>query len=411
MENDNAFLSAILHLKEVDNISSLWTQGVCRTIEHEIPFHLGQVLEPSTLVEVSRVTQLPLEKILKLDYETSGFMRDIKDNISNMSSLSSIEKLILSYRLTYIARYDLAISIFSSINIDDLVVQNKIQYYFLKFILQNRQNQNQHEKEFTKMMELFEVHTLPESQILMVCSNAIVWKLKAKSIGEKLFNWFVEYGLKTAESLGEGRDFKEHIALSQFYRAYAMIPAEDLLINETRKEMEKSLYFANLAVPKNSWQEYRKSDAIKTIYESELKEHLYVSKNLQAAEKAGRNLLSLDPNWSISYHEVAEVFLASNQVEKALEMFEKSLHVGLPRLIFTQYMIGHCLGTLKREEEAIDAFVKTLKLDTYNISAGINGYNFAKKLNHHTEGIFKSFLDKWEEKGVLEAKHKEFINV
>ncbi|WLR41710.1 tetratricopeptide repeat protein [Bacillus carboniphilus] len=407
---DNAFISALLHIKETDHLSSIWTRGVCRTIQYQIPFHLGQVLEPSTLIEASKVIPIDTRHLMNLEYETDGPMLKIKQEIENSSSLSSLERLILSYRLTYLARFDLAASMHSLVDINKLTAEEQIRHYLLKFVLLNRQDQTNNVEEFTKMKNLFESHLLPNYLFLTIASNAIVWELKKKSIGESLFNWFVEKGFNIVDDMGDGKTFTDHIALSQFFRAYAMIPAESLKINETREAMKKSLYFAELADPKNDWEEYRKSDAIKTIYESEIKEHIFVSKNLEEAEKSGHHLLKLDPNWSISYHEMADVYFAKNEIEKALNMFEKSLEVGLPRLVFTQYMIGYCLGTLQREEEAIEAFKKTLNLDPNNISSGINGYNLARKMNHSTEGYFKSILDEWTHKGILNEEHKEYIH-
>lgn len=412
-KTENAFLSALIHLKETDNKSNIWSQTVCRAFQshnfNETSYTLGQVLEPSILYEVSTVTNIPIKNLIKLDYVSDGPIKLIQNYLTNIKVISPIEKLNVAYSLTALSRCEYALHILQIIDSNQLSNEDKIHYYLLQFILKNRLDINSYETEFQKMKVLLEENNFSDIIQLKISTQAIVWQMKQKRVSEELFKWYVKKGLESVKTIRNGSNFKEHIALSNFYRAYAMIPADNLLIKETRIEMEKALYYANISTPNNELEKYRKLDSIKTCYESELKEHLYLSKNYTEAERAGFDLINLDPNWSISYHEMADLYLKLDKTNEALAMFEKSKEIGLPRITYTHFMMGYCLNTLNRKEESLFEFIKTLEMDSTNISAGINGYNIAKELNHNLVKTFKTYLDRWEQEGILENEHKEYL--
>ncbi|SDW44512.1 hypothetical protein SAMN05444487_103168 [Marininema mesophilum] len=414
MVHDNAFLSAILHVREVDQQSNIWTKSVCRSLESQdfnrVPYHLGQLLEPSVLHEVSHVTRISNHHLTNLGYESEGPMKSIQDRITQRSDASPVEKLNLVYCLVSLSRFELAMHILSSLHPNQLRHEDKIYLYFIQFLIKNRLSQP-FQSDFMAMKVLLEENSLPDLIRLKVSTQAIVWEMKQRALGEELFNWYVDQGLDTCKRLKEKEGLSEQLGLSSFYRAYAMVPAAKQLVKETREEMEHALHFANIAKPTNRLEECRKLDAMKTCFESELKEHLYLSKDYEQAERAGFDLIQTDPHWSISYHEMAEVYMKLNKIEEALSMFRKSAEVGLPRITFTHFMMGYCLGELNREEEAIGEFIRTLEIDASNISAGINGYNLAKKIGHHREDTFKSHLTRWEEEGILKEDHKQHIAV
>ncbi|SFS95619.1 tetratricopeptide repeat protein [Marininema halotolerans] len=413
MTSENAFLSAILHLKEVDHRSNIWTKSVTRSYAshnfNRIPYHLGQLLEPSVLHEVSHETGISVSQLKMVDYETQGPMREIQDRIARQSDLSPVEKLNVVYCLVSLSRYERAVDILSTLHPDQLRQEDQIYLSFIQFLIKNRLSLP-YQSDFIAMREALGQKNLSDVMRLKVCTQAIVWELKQKALGEELYTWFVNEGLKTCDRLKEKEALSEQLALSSFYRAYAMIPAAKQLVKETREEMEKALYFAKAAKPSNPLESCRKLDAMKTCFESELKEHLYLSKDYEQAERAGFDLIQTDPDWSISYHELAEVYMKVNKLEEALAMFQKSKEIGLPRTTFTHFMMGYCLGELHREDEAIDAFIHTLTIDPTNLSAGINGYNLAKKIGHAQEDTFKSYLTKWEEAGILKDEHKQVLS-
>jgi tetratricopeptide (TPR) repeat protein len=414
INTENAFLSAFLYFKETDNQANIWSKTVCRSLQSQdftkASYRLGQLLEPSTLFEVAYVTKTPIESLSNLDYSLEGPIKDIKDKIMNISYLSPVEVLNVAYSLAAISRFELSSKILHNIDIKHLINEELIHYYYLSFFLKNRLTEEEScEEEFSSMKNILENQTFSEPVSLKVATQAIVWHIKEKTISSDLYKWYIKIGLDAVKVLGEGKTFSEKMALSAFHRAYAMVPAEEMLVEETRNEMEKALYYAKAAVPSNDLEVCRKLNAIKTCYESELKERLYLSKEYEQAERAGSDLIDTDPNWSISYHEMADVYMHTEQFEKALSMFNKAQEIGLPRITYTHFMMGYCLNSLGRKQEALISFLKTLEVDSTNLSAGINGYNISKEIKHDSFDKFKMYLDQWEKEGILGKEEKVYI--
>ncbi|MEI8633007.1 tetratricopeptide repeat protein [Vibrio sp. PP-XX7] len=69
--------------------------------------------------------------------------------------------------------------------------------------------------------------------------------------------------------------------------------------------------------------------------------------------------------------------------EDALRCYKESLNIGLPRLAYSQYMIGVSLINIGYSDDSIEAFEKTLDIDPMNISSGIYGYYISKKIGIH----------------------------
>jgi tetratricopeptide (TPR) repeat protein len=324
--------------------------------------------------------------------------------------LSPVEVLNVAYSLAALSRYELSSKILRNIDIKHLINEELIHYYYLSFFLKNRLTEEEScEEEFSNMKNILENQTFSEAVSLKVATQAIVWHIKEKTISSDLYKWSIKIGLDAVKVLGEGKTFSEKMALSSFHRAYAMVPPEEMLVEETRNVMEKALYYAKSAVPSNDLEVCRKLNAIKTCYESELKERLYLSKEYEQAERAGSDLIDTDPNWSISYHEMADVYMHTEQFEKALSMFNKAQEIGLPRITYTHFMMGYCLNSLGRKQEALISFLKTLEVDSTNLSAGINGYNISKEIKHDSFDKFKMYLDQWEKEGILGKEEKVYI--
>ncbi|MFS0555029.1 tetratricopeptide repeat protein [Brevibacillus sp. 179-C9.3 HS] len=415
MDKQHAFVSSILHFQESGNHQSNWTRGVCKALAihnfDQVPYYIGQVMESSVLYEVAMETGLTVEAIEALDYETSGPMKKVKWLYDELEYLTEIQKVNLANCLTAVSRFQLAEKVFAKINPERLFPYEKHNYYMLSFILKNRANAaEKRDFEFTKIKEIIEAVNLPETTRLSAAGLAIVWEMKTGSVGTDLHNWFVRLGQETAKSIEASGDFRNRIALSTFYRAYAMIPAENHDVTGTRQAMEKAFMYASQTEAKTPMQEVIRTDAIKTVHESELKEYLYLSRDYDKAEQAGEKLIALDPYWSISYQEMAEVYMETDRYDKALDMYKKAREIRLPRLIESQFMVGYCLQKLGREEEALAEYQTTLRMDNQNIGAGVNGYNLAKLMGHASLSFYQDYLDAWESAGILQDDHKELIS-
>lgn len=414
-KSEPAFLSAVLSLQDNAYHSTIWSKIIHHVVFSQnfddLPYYLSQTMEPSIIHEISYVSKFPVEQIQSLSYPLEGPMKKIHWLYQNREYATPIQKLNLAYCLSSIANYHLATEILHAIPTEKLLPVQRIYFYFLSFILVNREGTSDScDQEFTAMLDIIEKNPkIPWTVMLAVAAQSIVWHLKGGYVGEDLFNKFVSNAINIIEQLSSSLSFQENFILSVFYRAYAMIPAGKGNVAETRCLMEKAYQYANQLDPKTKLQELMKLDAIKTVLESTLKEYLYVAKDLEMAEQTGLKLIELDPNWSISYHELAEVYLQSNNLEKALIMYKKAREIGLPRITISEYMVGSCLVGLDRLEESIPHFIKTLEIDPSNISAGISGYNSALQLNHESATYFRQFIECWDKNGFLTNDMKELI--
>ncbi len=309
-----------------------------------------------------------------------------------------------------IARYQLAAEVLAKVEPRKLLPEQRFLYYFARFVVGNRSaSADVFEADFLKLKELIEQNVVTPRRILLAASFAIVWRAKTEAISSELDDWFVARGLAVAEQLANSTMFADQIALSGFYRAYAMIPAAVGDAPTTRALMLKAEHYAKIAEPKSRVAEVAAVDARKTVLESALKEFLYVAKDLEKAEAVGRELIALDPNWSISYHELADVLMCQERYTEALELYQKALAIGLPRVTYSQFMIGQCLEIIGREAEALAAFQSTLALDETNISAAISGFNLAKRISPSEFPGFAALIAKFDAAGQLQPEHKEMM--
>lgn len=408
----DAFSNAILFYEDFGEHKNNWTRSIHASLQDqnfdEVPFRVPQLLEPSVLDEVGRLNGLTAEDIETYSYQLKGPVATLKWLQDMRKWATPVQRLNLAACLSATCRYHAAHNILEEVDYKALYTDQKVAYHITKFIIDNRLDRTSlHQSDFCKLKTIIETERVGPDRILDVSAQAIVWAIKADVIEPSLLDWFVKAGNSAAEKLSHTKSGREMIALSSFYRAYAMLPAAERNISDTRRYMELAEQYADEAGPDASEMSLR--DARKTVLESKLKEMLYVVEDPEQARQAGKELISLDPNWSISYHELADVEISDGNVEEALRLFQKALSVGLPRLAYSQYMIGACLQVLGRADEAIDAFMKTLDMDGSNISAGISGLRLAE--SHSTENIsfFKSYVEKWNYDGLLSPENRSML--
>ncbi|WP_106767113.1 tetratricopeptide repeat protein [Paenibacillus faecalis] len=411
---DTAFLRAILHLENSHNISSNWSKGVCISFEHHnfdnVPYNLMQLLDPSTLFEVSVITKIEHADIENLNYEVQGPLNKLKWLVNNVNFATPIQKLNICYSLCSIARYKLASNIFEQIDLNRLYPNEKFYYYMLSFILKNRNNPFESvDKEFENIKALIEEGYLSDIEIISVSSQANTWKIKSSALNNDLYKWFVGKGFKLAEELSDNI-FASQLSKSHFYRSVAMIPAAENDLDNTRKYMDLSYKYAEMAEPKSEIQKIQRSDALKTYFESSLKEFAYLHKDYDKAEDIAKKLIEIDPNWSISYLEAAEVNMLFDNYNNALSYIKRAQEIGLPRVVESQFLLGYCYEKLEDYTQAVEAYKNTLALDPLNISAAVNGYLISKKLvSKSEETYFKSILNAMDENNHLNNEYKEML--
>ena len=414
-KQDNSVLNAVLHYSEKeDDANSIWVQSIYRGLKFcnfdEANYRISQLLEPSFLTEVSRSVSVSLKKLNEFEYDVGGPASKIRWMLDMLQWATPIQRLNLARCLSATSRYSMARKIIKNISPSDLLKHEQFLFHISKFIIDNRIGDVQtHDAEFEAIKALMEGGVLCDTSLLEAASQVIVWNIKTSSISKSTAVLFAEKGLKVAQALKDSDDTIERLALSSFYRAYAMIPASEQDVEMTRHYMIKSEHFADTANPETPLHYTMAQNAKKTVLESTLKEMLYIAHDIEAADEVSLKLVDLDSNWSINYHERAEVFLKTKNYAKSLQLFIEALRIGLPRISVSQYMIGACQQQLGKIEEAVASFQKTLSLDENNISAGISGHNIAKEKSHPSYEFFKDTLLRWNENGILAQEHKEMI--
>ncbi|MDE9447080.1 CDC27 family protein [Xenorhabdus bovienii] len=409
-----SLVEATLYYNRTGVKESIWSRATCSALtNHNFDMNgyvITQAMEFSLLKEVARVANIPYVDVVNFNYVCTGPSSALQWLLSMRINLPDIQKVNLARALITTARYHLAQDILSTVNSNKLQPEQKVTYLITLFIVRNRlEPQINCTDLFERIKQIIEEKKISEENILEAASQAIVWHLKTGTIDLLTYEWFQACGKSIAEKIIECKTFKAKLALSSFYRAYAMVPAAINDASETRLLMLKSQHFADILEPENELEAALAETAKKTVLESSIKEMMYVSQKWDIAEEYAMALVTLDPYWSVNYQELAEVYLKQNKYTKALEQYQNAKQAGLPRVTFTEYMIGVCHEHLGDHQEAINSFKNVLTMDETNISAGLSGYNISSKYDLESKEYFREFINRWDEQGFLTPMHKEMI--
>ncbi|MBD2791940.1 hypothetical protein ID852_08560 [Xenorhabdus sp. 42] len=409
-----SLVEATLHYNRTENKESIWSRAICLALtNHNFDMNgyvITQAMEFSLLKEVSEVAHISYLDVINFNYPCMGSGNALQWLLSMKDYLPDIQKLNLARALITTARYHLAKSILETINAGKLQPEQKLTYLITLFIIRNRlEPQISCNDLFERIKKIIETNKISEENILEAASLAIVWYLKTATIDLLTYEWFKSCGQSIAERIIGRKTFKAKLALSSFYRAYAMVPAAISDASETRILMLKAQHFADILEPANALETVLAETAKKTVLESSIKEMMYVSQKWDVAEEYAMELVTLDPYWSVNYQELAEIYLKQNQYAKALEQYQYAKKIGLPRVTFNEYMIGVCHEYLGNHGEAINRFKDVLTMDETNISAGLSGYKISSKYDLDSKEYFLDFIHRWDEQGFLTPKHKEMI--
>lgn len=410
--NITSFLSTTLYLEEEGLFTNHWSQGVTRHYQTQklknSPTSVGQILDHSILYEISLLTKIPENQLEYLNYPLQGNMKEFKTLLAILDFLEEIEKLNLVATLFQISRFKFAQKIFLNINLKNLPLKYHPFYLTTDFVIKNRLGlKNNYHEEFLRFKNLLEEYDVSPENTLQLCSQAIVWASKTKN--NDLTDWFESTALKAIPEAKTLKTNSSYAALSSFYRGYAMIFADRGDIAKTREIMLSALAEASKITPQNDIEEFVKFNLIKTYHESSVKEYLYVKKDLEAALESAHKIIELDPHWSISHQELADIYLKMKKYDQALKCYERSLEIGLPRISFAQYMKGLCLEKQGDFHGAIVEYKKNLKFDPLAISSGVSGYNLALKYNNPFKKVFSKSLQLWNKFGYITPEIEKVI--
>ena len=411
---DDAFSRAVFFYENTGTHQTNWSRSICAGLAEqnfdEVPYRVPQLLEPSTLFEVAQKHSIGVDELEYFSYSMEGPVAKVKWLADMLEWAPPVQKLSLAQCLAASCRYRFANEVLAKIPCERLFPDQRLTYHLTRFAIQNRlEITSSHQEDFTALRTLIQSNRTAPARVLDVCSQAIVWKLKGNAIDDELNRWFIETGETTAREIASSCESADLVSLSSFYRGLAMVPAAKGDVSATRHYMLLAENYAEAVISSEKGGSIPAREARKTVYESKLKEMLYVARDIESARRVGDELIKFDPHWSISYHEAAEVEMKDGQWQHAAQRFQEAYDIGFPRRTYSQYMIGACRQQLGQFDDALEAFKNTLLLDATNISAGISGYGVAREHLPELTPFFKSYIDEWKSDGLIPEEYREMI--
>ncbi|MFF3377821.1 tetratricopeptide repeat protein [Streptomyces sp. NPDC002680] len=358
-------------------------------------FHFGyaftQVFEPAVLYEVALLEGTRLAPLAILEDRRTDALVRLGAMLDQASEHTVVELLNLASALISISRFELVRNVLAILSERQTTSREDFEIGWLKFVVSNRcEGGSSSPAAFERMRAAVITREVPASRVLDACTQAVVWYVKRRELPTADFERWRELGTSLSKMSGR----VEPGALSSWYRGVAMLPAAIGDAAATRHYMNRAREAADACTGGES----RAADlnAIKTYYESAVKEYLYVQRDADAAEEAGRALIALDPVWSVSYGELAEVYLQSKRVEHAAQLYEQAAAAGPPYVAHHLLKAATCRERCDDLPGAMALYEKLAGFAPHSRQVMSKGLNLARRLAHPSATIF--------ERGLLEIE-------
>jgi tetratricopeptide (TPR) repeat protein len=308
---------------------------------------LTQVFEPNVLREVALLAGVPHASVVTLAHRGTPEADRLAELIGHRAALPLPGLVNLATALISVSRFDLAGTVLADAAERAQTPQARFEVAMLEFIIANRRDDGGGSQEaFARMRAAIEADpSIPSHRVLDACTQAVVWYLKRRELSDDMFRWFARTGhalVKTDQEMDSG-------AVSAWYRGLAMVPAARGDAEGTREYMNRSRAAADETIARqpNAYEMH----LVKTYYESSIKEHMYVNRDLDRAVEAGRSLIGLDPTWAPSHGELGDAYLMFGRADQAAEMYDRALELGPP------YYGHHLLQSARAHAKAGDVEV------------------------------------------------------
>lgn len=302
-------------------------------------YQFTQIFEPGVLQEVALLEGVGAEAMETLDHRPTAAMEDLRRRLDGRSDLSVVERINLASILISVSRFDAA----EHARPEAVgTAQERFELAWVDFLISNRRDDGAASRDtFYRMMAAIDEGRITSGRIVDACTQGVVWYLKRREIDDAQYRWCVETGsalIRQEAGLGSG-------TISSWYRGMAMVPAAERDAEQVRRYMAHAYDHAvQVASDADS---HGSLNALKTYYESCIKEFTYVRPDLELAEQAGLALIAMDEQWSLGYAELAEAYESFGQSEKAADYFEKAVAAGPP-------YVGHHLVSAARARANLD---------------------------------------------------------
>lgn len=401
----NSFHQTMLHLTYESVDADLFSRTCVEQYDGRptdaYGYLFAQVFEASVLNEIATLEGCSLSALERLEIGSGARIDCLRIDTCASSSKTPVQAVNIAAALISISRFKLAERVLSSIDRDRCNDRDMFEIAMLEFVINNRlANTDGMREAFRRMRRVIETAMLPPDRVIDAATQAVVWYIKSAVIDKATFEWFFSLGRSLVS------DGVEAGSESSWYRAVAMIPASRGDKTGTRKLMLCARHAAEKTL--NARSRVYELHFLKTYHESALKEHMYVTGDKDAALAEADSLIALDPLWSASYGEKAEVYQRFGDPEAAAICFERAGRCGPP-------YVGHHFFCAAQAWERVGAAVKALPiyedllgLDVTNPSVVVAGLRLARKLCDRSCGRFEAACDAISNK--LGPEHSAYLH-
>ncbi|GAB2616465.1 hypothetical protein GCM10027168_56110 [Streptomyces capparidis] len=350
-------------------------------------YKFTQVFEPFVLYELALLEGVQLAPLARLEDRRTEALAGLGAMLDRASELTVVNLVNVASALISISRFELVRNVLAILSERRTTPREDFEIGWLEFLVSNRcEGGAGSPAAFERMRRAVITRAVPVSRMLDACTQAVVWYIKRRELPTADFERWLALGT----SLSESSDRIEPGALSSWYRGIAMVPAASGDAVATRRSMDRAREAADVC----TGSEARAADMnmIKTYYESAIKEYLYVQRDIDAAEEAGRSLIALDPVWSVSYGELAEVYLRSKRVERAAQMYEQAAATGPPYVAHHLLKAAMCRDRCGDHSRAMAHYEKLAAFAPQSRRVMSAGLDLARRLAHPSAAVFERGL-------------------
>lgn len=316
----------------------------------------AQVFEAQVVQEVAAIEGVDHEAVTTLAYQPTATIAALAEAVDNVQDLPVVGQVHLTAALVSISRFDVAAKVLATAARRAATARDEFEIAMLDFVIRNRRDDGAGVAQaFARMRAAIETGQLPPERTVDACAQGVVWYLKRRELAEADYEWFMAKGAELADQDG----LVEPAALSSWYRGIAMVPAARGEVEATRRYMERARDAANATLDRRD-RPYE-LHLMKTYHESSLKEHLFLTRDLDRVEESGRALIELDPAWSPSYGELAEAYVKFGRYEQAAALFEQAALIGPPYVGYHELHAARCHDKLGNDEQALALYLRLVE--------------------------------------------------
>ena len=282
----NAFQAVMIGLEEPEGLAlDIFSESLCRAVAgHDwetFGFPFTQVFEPSVLYEVALIQGIEPLALATLEHRPTATTERLAAVVAAPEVHPSTALVNAASILTCASRFARASELVEHAATRSPSGREAFELDWLRFVVSNRTDDGASSPTaFARMQAVIEAGDVPPSRAMDACTQAVVWYVKRREIPAETFRWFARHGAELSAQAG----VLTSGGLSAWYRGLAMVPAATGQPAGARRYMEKALEAAEVAEQTNPGADAR--NARKTYFESTIKEHLYVTGDLDAALQA-----------------------------------------------------------------------------------------------------------------------------